>query len=101
MTNYMYILQCANGRFYTGSTINLPRRLWEHQNGLGAKFTKKHGPVNLVYCEPYNNIKDAFHREKQVQGWSTRKKQALIEDNPENLIEFSKNYTEYGRPEER
>ncbi len=63
--------------------------------------TKKRLPVKLVYCEPYDRIDHAFHREKQVQGWSRRKKQALIERNPEYLIEFSKNYTQYGRPEER
>lgn len=90
MINYMYILECANGRFYTGSTNNLPRRLWQHQNGFGANFTKKHQPVKLVYCEPFDRIQDAFYREKQIQGWSRRKKQALIENNPENLIEFSK-----------
>lgn len=99
--NYMYILECADRSFYTGSTKHLERRIWEHQNGLGANHTKKRLPVKLVYCEPYERIDDAFRREKQVQGWSRRKKQALIENNQENLIEFSKNYTQYGRPEQR
>ena len=98
---YMYILECADGSYYTGSTWNLEKRLWEHQNGLGANYTKKRLPVKLVYCEPYDRVEDAYRREKQIQGWSRRKKQALIENNMENLIEYSKNYTQYGRPEER
>ncbi len=73
---HMYILQCADGSYYTGSTWNLEKRLWEHQNGLGANHTRQHSPVKLVYCEPYERIADAFAREKQVQGWS-RKKKAL------------------------
>jgi len=97
----MYILKCADGSFYTGSTKNLPKRLWEHQNGLGANHTKRRLPIELVYCEPYDRIDEAFNREKQIQGWSRRKKQALIEGNQEILIEFAKNYTEHGRPEER
>jgi putative endonuclease len=97
----MYILECADGSYYTGSTWNLEKRLWEHQNGLGANHTQKRLPVKLVYCEPYDRVEDAYRREKQIQGWSRRKKQALIEGNIENLIEFSKNYTQYGRPEER
>lgn len=94
---YMYILECADGSYYTGSTWDLEKRLWEHQNGLGANHTRKHLPVKLVYCEPYDRIEDAFNREKQVQGWSRRKKQALLEGNPEKLIEFSRNYTQYGK----
>ena len=98
---YMYILECADGSFYTGSTWNLEKRLWQHQNGMGANHTKKRLPVKLVYCETYNRVEDAFRREKEIQGWSRRKKQALIDGNIADLIEFSKNYTEHGRPEER
>lgn len=99
--SYMYILECSDGSYYTGSTKDLERRFSEHQNGLGANHTKKRLPVKLIYCEPYDRVEDAFRREKQIQGWSRRKKEALMEQNPEHLIEFSKNYTEYGRPEER
>ncbi|NOY59877.1 MAG: GIY-YIG nuclease family protein, partial [Calditrichaeota bacterium] len=47
-------------------TKNLERRLWEHQKGLGANHTKKRLPVELVYCEEYDRVDDAFYREKQV-----------------------------------
>jgi putative endonuclease len=92
---YMYILECADGSYYTGSTWNLERRLAEHQSGVGARHTAKRLPVKLVYCEYYDRIVDAYRREKQVQGWSRRKKQALIEENAEKLVEYSRNYTQY------
>jgi putative endonuclease len=96
MKGYMYILLCSNGNYYTGSTTDLERRLEEHQNGAGANFTRKHLPVKLVYFEEFDRIDDAFYREKQVQGWSRRKKEALINGEPEKLPELSKNYAQYG-----
>lgn len=88
----MYILECANGSYYTGSTWNLEKRLWDHQNGQGAIYTKSRLPVRLVYCEEYARIDEAYFREKQIQGWSRRKKKALIDFNEEKLVEYSKNY---------
>ena len=85
----MYILECANGNYYTGSTNNLERRLLQHQNGEGANFTKKNLPVKLVYFEEYQRIDEAFYREKQVQGWSRKKKEALINRTPEKLHTLS------------
>lgn len=82
---YMYILECADGSYYTGSTKNLEKRLWEHQNMLGANYTKRRLPVKLVYYEEYQRIDEAFYREKQVQGWSRKKKEALINGKPELL----------------
>jgi putative endonuclease len=74
----MYILKCADGSYYTGSTWNLEKRLAEHQHGQGAKHTAKRLPVEMVYCEECERIEDAYRREKQVQGWSRKKKAALI-----------------------
>jgi putative endonuclease len=78
MKGYMYILQCSDGKFYTGYTRFLERRLQQHQNGEGANFTKKRLPVRLVYYEEYPRSNLAFFREKQIQGWSHSKKLALI-----------------------
>jgi putative endonuclease len=96
MKGYMYILRCSNGKYYTGSTTNLELRVQQHQNGEGANFTKKHLPVELVYFEEYERIDEAFYREKQVQGWSRKKKAALINGQYEKLPELSRNYTEFG-----
>ena len=87
---YMYILECDDGSYYTGSTKNLKRRLWEHQNMLGANYTKRRQPVKLVYYEEYSRIDEAFFREKQVQGWSRKKKEALINGSPELLPKLAK-----------
>ena len=88
---FMYILKCADDSYYTGSTVNLELRLAQHQSGEGSNHTKKRLPVILVYYEEYQNIADAFYREKQVQGWSRSKKEALIENRPEDLPLLSKN----------
>ena len=92
MKGYMYILLCADGSYYTGSTIDLERRLEQHQNGEGANHTKKRLPVSLLYYEEYTRIDDAFYREKQVQGWSRKKKEALIEGRVDLLPELAKAY---------
>jgi putative endonuclease len=78
MKGYLYILLCANGLFYTGSTTNLEKRLAEHQSGKGALFTQNHLPVELVFVQEFERIDEAFCKEKQVQGWSHKKKEALI-----------------------
>ncbi|MBK7132354.1 MAG: GIY-YIG nuclease family protein [Bacteroidales bacterium] len=89
MKGYMYILLCSNGLYYTGSTIDLDKRMAEHQNGEGANFTRKHLPVVLVYYEEFDRIDDAFYREKQVQGWSRKKKEALINGEVNKLHKLS------------
>ena len=78
MKGYLYILECADGSYYTGSTVDLEKRIVEHQEGKGANHTKKRLPVRLIYVEEYHRIDTAFYREKQVQGWSRSKKEALI-----------------------
>jgi putative endonuclease len=85
---YMYILRCADGTFYTGSTTNLEYRMEQHDNGGGSNYTATRMPVKLEYVEKYANIADAFQREKQIQGWSHKKKQALIDQNFEKLSEL-------------
>jgi putative endonuclease len=90
LKGFVYILLCANGKYYTGSTKNLERRIAEHESGEGANFTKKHLPVKLLYFEEYDRIDIAFYREKQIQGWSRAKKEALIKGKTEQLIELSK-----------
>ncbi len=92
MKGFMYILLCADGSYYTGSTTDLERRLEQHQNGEGANHTKKRLPVSLLYYEEYSRIDEAFYREKQVQGWSRKKKEALIEGKSDLLPLLAKAY---------
>jgi len=93
MKGYTYILKCSNGQYYTGSTKNLERRIAQHQVGEGANFTRKNLPVKLVYHEEYQRIDQAFYREKQIQGWSRKKKEALINGEHDKLPELSKSKT--------
>ncbi|MCX8079986.1 MAG: GIY-YIG nuclease family protein [Bacteroidia bacterium] len=90
MNGYVYILLCSDGTYYTGSTINIEKRLKEHQYGIGSNYTKNRLPVELVYFEEYSRIDYAFYREKQIQGWSRKKKEALIEGRYEDLPKLSK-----------
>ena len=92
MIGYLYILRCSDGSYYTGSTNNLERRLEEHRSGKGANHTKKHLPVELVYYEEFERVASAFYREKQIQGWSRKKKEALIQNRDNNLQLLSMAY---------
>jgi len=72
----------ANGRrgtIYTGVTSNLPRRAWEHREGMVKGFTAKYGCKMLVWYELHETIIDAITREKQIKAGSRAKKLALIE----------------------
>ena len=87
---YTYILKCSNDSYYTGSTTDMGRRFLQHQNGEGANHTKKYCPVELVYLEYFSHVSIAFKREKQIQGWSRAKKEALINGEFNQLVELSK-----------
>ncbi len=91
MKAYLYILECSDGSYYTGSTKYLAKRFLQHQNGAGANHTRKHLPVKLIYLEVFDRIDHAFNREKQIQGWSRTKKEALIKNQSENLPGLSLN----------
>lgn len=95
---FMYILHCADGSFYVGSTWDLERRLWQHNRGEGAEYTRRRMPVSLVYFEECDRIESAFAREKQVQGWGRRKRIALIEGRLGDLPGLS--HSEPPRPDE-
>lgn len=86
----MYILLCCDNTYYTGSTIDLERRLEQHNAGEGARYTAKRLPVKLVYVEEFERIDQAFTREKQVQRWSQPKKRALIEGETNQLPALAK-----------
>ncbi|BFP40946.1 GIY-YIG nuclease family protein [Flavobacteriaceae bacterium GF1] len=89
---FVYILECSDGSYYTGSTIDIQLRLQQHQNGEGANHTKKRLPVKLVYLEEFTRIDLAFNREKQIQGWSRKKKEALIHGEYNQLPKLSMAY---------
>ncbi|WP_448810799.1 GIY-YIG nuclease family protein [Agromyces bauzanensis] len=87
---YVYMLHCADGTTYVGSTIDLERRLAEHQAGEGAAYTRTRRPVRLIHVEEFARIDDAFAREKQVQNWSRAKRMALARGDEEVLSAASR-----------
>lgn len=86
----MYILKCFDDSYYVGSTKDLEKRLREHQEGKGAMYTARRLPVQLMYYEEFSRIDEAFYREKQVQGWSRKKREALINSQTNELPRLSK-----------
>jgi len=82
---YTYILKCSDSSYYTGSTKNLEQRLWQHKTAQGANHTKMRLPITLVYSEYYERVDEAFAREKQIQKWSRKKKEALIKGDMDTL----------------
>lgn len=79
---YVYLVECSDGSFYTGITNNLERRLIEHNMGLNkGAYTFNKRPVVLKHYQPFTDYNLAIKREKQIKGWSKRKKTALIQEN--------------------
>jgi putative endonuclease len=84
---WTYIVECADGSYYVGSTVDLERRLWEHNHSEteGAAYTRRRRPVRLVWSAQYDSVTEAFAYEKQLQGWSRKKREALIRGEFEHL----------------
>jgi putative endonuclease len=80
MPYLVYILECADGSYYTGSTSDIQKRLWQHQQGVDPlAYTYSRRPVKLVWTsEEVKFYYDALRWEQQIKGWSRAKKEALI-----------------------
>ena len=78
-TYFVYILKCADDSYYTGITNNLERRFYQHQTGLNTYcYTFKRRPLELVYSTMFYDVLQAISFEKQIKGWTRKKKEALI-----------------------
>ena len=87
---FVYILSnWCDSVVYVGMTANLPRRLYEHRNGLVDSFTKQYNVHKLVYYEQTNDVYSAISREKQLKGWRRSKKNALISKMNPNWVDLS------------
>ena len=75
---FTYMLRCSDGTYYVGSTRELALRVYQHQIGEGAEYTRRRRPIELVWHEEHENIGAAFDREKQIQRWGRAKREALI-----------------------
>ena len=85
--NYTYILRCGDGSLYTGWTNHLTKRVADHNAGRGAKYTKAHLPVELVYYEIFETKEEAMKRECAIKKLSRPQKERLIESDMNLLKE--------------
>lgn len=83
---YVYILECADQTLYTGIAKDVHKRLLEHVEGKGAKYTRGRGPFILRYVEAFDNRSAALKREKQIKMLSRIQKLQLIEGTEENDV---------------
>ena len=99
---YVYIVKCTDNSYYTGMTNSIDRRLFEHNSGRNPDcYTYNKRPVELVWLESFSDPTEAIMTEKKIKGWSRRKKEALINEDWDKLVQYSKNYTEFGKSGER
>jgi len=87
--NYTYILECKDGTYYTGWTNNLDKRLKDHNEGKGAKYTKPRLPVSLIYYEEFQTKEEAMRREYAIKRMSRSEKSKLVCEYRERITENS------------
>jgi putative endonuclease len=75
---WVYILRCADGSYYTGHTDNLELRITQHQAGECAGYTLTRRPLKLVWSQDCATREEALSAERQIKGWSRRKKEAMM-----------------------
>ena len=78
MTHYVYILRCGDGTLYTGYSTDVERRVREHREGTGAKYTRGRGPLELVHVESFDTRSAAMSREYEVKQFSRTRKDRLV-----------------------
>ena len=75
---WVYVLQCAGGKYYTGHSDDLERRIAEHQTGGFCDFTSRRRPVRLMWSENFLTRIEALEAERRIKPWSRAKKEALF-----------------------
>ncbi len=75
---YVYMLECFDSSLYVGFSDDVEKRISRHKRGDGAEYTRKRLPIKLIYCEVFRERIEGLKRERQLKGWSKRKKIDLI-----------------------
>ena len=78
-SQFVYVLECADGSFYTGYTTDVERRVAEHNAGEGAKYTRGRTPVELVHTEGFESRSAAMKREHEIKSFPRGKKERLVD----------------------
>ena len=90
MAFWAYMLRCSDGRFYTGHTDDLDRRVSQHHAGGHCDYTSRRLPIALVWSESFPSRIEALEAERIVGGWSRAKKEALIRSDWKALSLFAR-----------
>lgn len=91
---YVYIVECKDGSYYTGITNDIEHRLWLHNIGIDKDcYTYTRRPVELKYLQHFQHVEEAIKREKQLKGWSRKKKQALFREDWNVIKQLAKSST--------
>ncbi|UJP09795.1 GIY-YIG nuclease family protein [Microbacterium sp. KUDC0406] len=90
MRGVTYILRCADGTYYVGSTVDLQRRLEQHAAGMGSAYTRRRLPVELAWSEEFRDIAEAFAWEKRIQGWGHAKREAFMTGGLDAVVGWSR-----------
>jgi putative endonuclease len=95
---FVYIVECSDKSYYTGVTNNIERRIWEHNNEESPpSYTFKRRPVILKYCQRFQDITQAIAWEKQVKGWSRKKKEALFIEDWGEIKKLAKSKSDFNK----
>ncbi len=88
----VYMLKCADGSYYVGSSkgANIDHRLDQHNAGFGGEYTRRRRPVDLVWAETFERYTDAFDAERRIKRWSRAKKEALIRSDWGSIHQLAK-----------
>ncbi|WP_414617100.1 GIY-YIG nuclease family protein [Zhongshania sp.] len=92
MSFWVYILKCSDNSYYTGHTDNLERRLNQHQmRHFPTCYTASRLPLELVFSQPFGSRAEALASERQIKGWSRKKKEAMIQSDWAEVSRLARN----------
>ncbi len=90
MSFWVYVLRCSDGSYYTGHTDDLEKRIGQHQSGEIEGYTSTRLPVQLVLTEEFPSRAEALVCERQIKGWSRKKKEALIRGDWDEIVRLAR-----------
>lgn len=76
--HYFYVLKCGDGSFYGGYTTDVQRRVRQHNDGKGAKYTRSKGPVKLIYTEAFETKGEALRTEYRFKKLTRKQKEKFL-----------------------
>ena len=98
MEFHVYILRCSDGSYYTGHTDNIERRWAAHERGDIPGYASARLPVRLMFVESFVSRREAIEWERQIKGWTRRKKEALIQGDWDKIKDLAKARGSTGSP---